>query len=140
LYRLNRSHLGADAILAIATIRARLLAELRRRIGQWDPPPEFAALFGSAADGTMRADSDIDLFIVRPRAIDPDLPPWRDQVDAMARDVTSWTGNDTRVLEYGTEEVSAGRAIDDPVLNDIRRGGLVLHGPPSFLRRRGAKD
>lgn len=140
LYRLNRSHLGAGAILAIATIRTRLLSELRRRFEQWDPSAEFAALFGSAAVGTMRADSDIDLFIVRPRAVDPDLLAWRDQVDTIARDVTSWTGNATRVLEYDSGEVSEGRAIGDPVLSDIRDEGLVLHGPPSFLRRTRAKD
>jgi len=139
-YRLNRSHLGADAVLSIATIRSRLLTELRRRIEQWDPTPEFAALFGSAAKGTMRAESDIDLFVVRPRTVDPDLPAWSEQVAAIARDVTSWTGNDTRVLEYDTEEVSAGRVVGDPVLNDILAAGLVLHGSASYLRRSKAKD
>lgn len=140
LYRLNRCHLGAQAVLAIATIRPRLLSELRRRLGQWDPVPEFAALFGSAATGAMRADSDIDLFVVRPHAIDPDLAAWRDQVDAVAHDVTLWTGNDTRVLEYDTNDVSAGRVVGDPVLSEIVAHGLVLHGPPSYLRRTGAKD
>lgn len=139
-YRLNRSHLGADAVLSIATIRSRLLTELRRRFEQWDPTPEFAALFGSAAKGTMRAESDIDLFVVRPRAVDPDLPAWSEQAAAIARDVTSWTGNDTRVLEYDTEEVSKGRVVGDPVLNDILAAGLVLHGSASFLRRSKAKD
>ncbi len=139
LYRLNRSHLGADAVLSIATIRSRLLTELRRRIEQWEPSPEFAALFGSAATGTMRADSDIDLFVVRPRAVDPDLPAWSDQVTAIARDVTSWTGNDTRVLEYDAGDVSEGQVVGDPVLKDILAAGLVLHGPPSYLRRSRAK-
>lgn len=135
MYRLNRAHLGADAIVAIATIRPRLLERLRRRLDEWAPPAEFVALFGSGATGTMRDDSDIDLFIVRPRTVDPDLSAWRDQVDAIERDVTSWTGNDTRVLEYDPREVRDGRAIGDPVLRDILSEGIVLHGSASLLRR-----
>lgn len=128
LYRLNRAHLGSDAVVAIATIRQRLLAELRQRLEQWVPSAEFVALFGSAATGVMRDDSDIDIFIVRPSIIDADLPVWREQIDAIERDLTSWTGNDTRVLEYDTREVRDGRAAGDPVLHDILRDGIVLHG------------
>jgi hypothetical protein len=135
LYRLNRAHLGADPIIAIATIRTRLISELQRRFEQWDPSPDFAALFGSAASNRMRVDSDIDLFVTRPRAIDPDLSAWRDQVDSLTHAVTSWTGNDARLLEYDTTDVSKGQAIGDPLLRQVRDEGLVLYGPPSFLRR-----
>lgn len=140
LYRLNRDHLGAEPVVAIATMRTRLLSQLRQRFERWDPTAEYAALFGSAASGKMRADSDIDLFVVRPRNTDADSAPWRDQVDAVARDVTSWTGNDTRVLEYDTGEVAEARAIDDPILDDILSHGLVLHGSSSFLGRIGSRD
>lgn len=140
LYRLNRAHLGADAVVAIATIRQRLLAELRRRLEQWAPSAEFVALFGSAATGAMRDHSDIDVFIVRPSNVDADLLAWREQIEAMERDVTSWTGNDTRVLEYDTSEVREGRAHGDPVLHDILRDGIVLHGSASLLRRPRVKE
>ena len=115
-YTLNRGHLAAPYIEALAGLRAELLGRISDEFGRWTVAPVFAALFGSAARVAMRPDSDIDLLLVREDTIDADDATWRDQLDALARDVTTWTGNDTRVLEFSVGEVRAGLAAgEDPV-------------------------
>jgi hypothetical protein len=83
----------------------------------------------------MDPDSDLDLIVVRDDAVDVDDPAWRDQLDSLARDVTAWTGNDTRLLEFGAREVRAGLAAGDDVLLAARDEGIVLHGPLTYLSR-----
>lgn len=132
-YRLNRDHLAAPHIIALAGLRGELNARLRARFAEWDPAPVYAALFGSVARGDMRPDSDIDLLIVRPDTVDGDDDRWADQVDRLARDVTRWTGNDTRPLEYGDTEIRRALRRGDPVLRAIRAEGLPLAGPVDCL-------
>jgi hypothetical protein len=71
LFGLNRRHLGADAIIQLASIRDELIARLQEQLAGWDPACEYAALFGSAATGGMRPSSDIDLLVVRADSLDP---------------------------------------------------------------------
>ena len=134
-YRLNRQHLAAGPIIEIAHLRATFLQRLRELLDSWDTPARFAALFGSAAHGAMTIESDIDLFIVRPRRIDADDSAWAALVGDLTAAVFRWTGNDARVLEYGEDEVDAGLRASDRVLTDIADEGIVLHGPGRFLRR-----
>jgi hypothetical protein len=82
----------------------------------------------------MRPDSDIDVLVVRDDTVDPDDPTWGDQVDALAREVTAWTGNDTRMLEFSAGEVQAALATGDPVLLAARDEGIVLHGSHAYLK------
>ncbi|MGH3658473.1 MAG: nucleotidyltransferase domain-containing protein [Micromonosporaceae bacterium] len=133
-YRLNRDHLAAPHIIALARLRAELLGRLRARLAAWDPPPVFAALFGSAARGDMVASSDIDVLIVRPDGIDPDDGRWAAQRDALVADVTRWTGNDTRSLEYGDGEARRALRRGEPVLRAVREEGIPLAGPSDHLR------
>ncbi len=113
-YRLNREHLGAGPVIELAQLRARLLERLRQVLAGWLMEPRYAALFGSAASGPMRPDSDIDLFLVRPRGIDADEPTWVDQVNGLSTAVSRWTGNDARVLEYDDDDVDAGLRGEGP--------------------------
>lgn len=85
----------------------------------------------------MRADSDIDLFVVRPVGVDPDEGVWPDQLGRLARDATAWTGNDTRVLEFGQDEIGGS---EDPLLVAIRDEGLRFAGPMGYLRRIGPEQ
>ncbi|HEY4408313.1 MAG TPA: nucleotidyltransferase domain-containing protein [Acidimicrobiia bacterium] len=132
-YRLRRDHLAAAHIVALAGLRAELLSRVRARLAGWDPSPVYAALFGSAARGDMRTDSDIDLFVVRPDEIDPDDDRWVDQVDQLIRDMTRWTGNDTRPLELGDTETRRAIRRGEPVLQAVRAEGIHLAGPSGYL-------
>ena len=134
-YQLNRKHLAAPHIAALAGLRAEFLARLRARPAEWDPPPVFAALFGSAARGDMRPDSDVDLFLARPDGVDLDDDGWATQRDDLIADATAWTGNDTRPLEYGDSETRRALRRGEPALEAIRTEGIHLAGSPDFLRR-----
>lgn len=135
VYRLNRDHLGASAVIALATLKEQLLERLRDEFAGWKPQPAYAALFGSAARGDMRADSDIDVFVVRPDRVTAESRRWREQLARLTQRVTAWTGNDTRVLEMTETEAKAGAAAGEPVLRDIARDGLRLCGDSRMLRK-----
>lgn len=135
LYQLNREHLAAPAVVALANLGATLIDRLRTTIEEWTIPCTYAALFGSAARRTMRPDSDIDIFVVRPDQVDDEDDRWQQQLRELSSSVTSWTGNDTRILEYGASEVARGLAREERVLADIRKHGIILVGSRTLLRR-----
>ena len=64
-YRLNTAHLAAEPIVALAKLFNKFLTRLEEQLSGWDHPPAYAAVFGSAVRGTMTAESDVDLFLVR---------------------------------------------------------------------------
>lgn len=139
LYTLNREHLAAGPIEALARLRTELLDRMSTRVKSWGIPPAFAALFGSAARGDMLPDSDIDVFVVRPESVDTEDARWGDQLAGLSRDVTAWTGNDTRVLDLSEKETRRGISAGDEVLAEIRAHGLILYGPLSYLNASGGR-
>jgi len=137
-YRLNRQHLAAEPIIQLARLPRTLLQRLEDRLNSWAFPPTYAAVFGSAARGTMTEDSDLDLLLVR--ADDTPVHIWDEQVAALVADVSRWTGNDTRPLEYTVSELTAAR--DEFVLRDVLEDGLTVAGRRAWLSRqlRARKD
>jgi predicted nucleotidyltransferase len=140
LYRLNRDHLAAPAVIELARSKERLLERLRTDLEGWTTPCDYAAMFGSAARSTMRFDSDIDLFVVRPREVSDDDAEWAEQLVRLARDVQSWTGNDARILEYGADELEDRPGASDPVLLAVHHEGLRFAGQADYLRQVGRAD
>lgn len=134
LYSLNRKHLAAPSIIALAHQRDELLTRMRAVLSSWPIPPAFAALFGSAVDGHMRPESDIDVLIVGPGHISADASGWTGQLQAFAHDATQWTGNDVRVLEMSEVDARLGVMEHEQVLIDIRDHGIWLAGPSAYLR------
>jgi len=132
-HQLNRRHLAAPQIVAIARLRDTLIERMQENLKVWPTPPRWTALFGSAARGEMRVDSDIDLFMVDP-GVDTDL--WETWTSAFAADVSAWTGNDLRVLSLTEEEVRLGAAKRDPIIESLLADALVVTGPADWLRRR----
>jgi len=129
-YRLNRDHLAAEHIIGLAQLQTTFLRRLEERLASWKVPPVYAAVFGSAARGSMTVDSDVDLLLIRPDDVDDDL--WQAQVDDLVADVTRWVGNDTRPLEFTVAELAAnGRR--EPVLDDVLREGLTVAGTRAWL-------
>lgn len=133
LYRLNREHLAAPYILGLANLKNELLKKMTKTMTHWETKPVFAAVFGSAARGEMRFDSDIDIFIVRPNKVDADDDLWVSLYTELSESVSKWTGNDARVFEMSESEVAKGLAAKEPVLSHIREQGLGLLGDRSVL-------
>lgn len=131
-YSFNRDHVAAEHIIGLATLTKTLLGRLEQRIASWGVLPEYAAVFGSAARGNMTVESDIDLLLIRPDTANDEL--WESQVNDLVADVSRWTGNDARVLEFSASEL-ASRGIDEPVLRDVLQDGLTVAGNRSFLAR-----
>lgn len=130
-YRLNRAHLAAGPIIALAGLRATFLTRLERLLASWAQPAAYAAVFGSASRSTMRPDSDIDLFLVRSDGPD-DM--WDTQLEHLVSMVSAWTGNDLRPLVYTLTELDAARG--EPVLLDILDSGINVAGERSWFQRR----
>lgn len=128
-YRLNREHLAAKHIIALANLRSELLLRIEQALETWSQQAVYAAVFGSAARGGMRSDSDIDILLVRPD--DHEEDGWDEQVDGLVRAIASWTGNDARPLEYTVAELQSSRA--EPVLADVLSSGLTVAGQRSWL-------
>lgn len=134
LYSLNRDHLAAPYILGLADLKGEFLKRISKAITHWEIKPVFAAVFGSAARGEMRLDSDIDIFIVRPDKVDADDNLWVFRHAELSESVTKWTGNDARIFEMSESEVARGLAANERVLSDIREQGLRLLGDRSLIQ------
>ena len=134
MYRLNRDHLAAPAIEALASIRVRLIERLRETFDNWSIAPVAAALFGSAGRGDGAASSDLDILVIRSKSVDVDDETWREQLASLEHAATRWTGNDARVLEYAEEDLS--RRRQDPVVMTALQEGLELAGSLRTLRLR----
>jgi predicted nucleotidyltransferase len=143
-YRLNTAHLAAKPILELAKLFDTFLKRLEQELGGWPYPPVYAAVFGSAAHGTMTPDSDVDLFLVS--ATGTPEADWARQVNELALAVTAWTGNDARVVEYSEIELKSART--EPMVRDVLERGLTVAGSRSWLlkqlkpdrARKGAND
>jgi predicted transcriptional regulator len=132
-YQLNRDHLAAEHIIALARLSKTFLERLEGRLQSWRVPPVYAAVFGSAARGSMDAASDIDLLLIRPDDVNDEV--WEEQVNDLVTDVTKWIGNDARPLELTASEVVA-RGRVEPVLSDVLREGLTVAGSRTWLAAR----
>jgi DNA-binding transcriptional ArsR family regulator len=137
VYTLNREHLAAPAVEALAGLRPALADRLRREIAGWRIAPSHASLFGSAARGDGDAASDVDLFIVRPGGIEAEDATWRDQLDGLAEGVRRWTGNHAGIAELSTDQLATLKKRRPPVLKDLDADAITLFGPEVGALLRG---
>lgn len=107
------------------------VGDTTEEINGWSIAPVAAAIFGSAARGTMCPDSDIDVFLVRPD--DADEESWGQQVSDLCVRMTRWTGNDTRSLEFGQTELNQAAASGTAIVKEIWDDGIWLVGTRRVL-------
>ena len=138
LYRLNRGHVAASAIVALADLRGELIDRIRGAIDSWSPQPESAWLFGSAARGDGGAESDVDVLIVRADTVAEDAPEWAEQLVALSGRIRDWSGNEASVIEYSASEFAVIVASGERLIDEIRRDGIYLAGDPRTARVRVA--
>jgi len=129
---LNRSHLVAGPLLALAGLRGELIRRLRERLSVW-PDLHGAWLFGSVARGEADGGSDVDLLIVADDLRWPDLHARLSQLHA---DVRSWTGNDLQLVEHSPLSWRKLVRAKNPLVAQIRLDGIALaSGTASLLGR-----
>ncbi|MCZ2405044.1 nucleotidyltransferase domain-containing protein [Paenarthrobacter sp. Z7-10] len=127
-YSLNGEHMLAGLVVEASTATERFTRFLADQIFQWSERPLQATLFGSAARGEMRNDSDIDLLFVVPDGASDQL---YEAIGDLAVDAYRFTGNDVRPMVYEVSEVR--RA---PVFDSIDRDGVHIFGDSYWLSRR----
>lgn len=132
-YRLNREHIAAPAIMALASLRGELLNRMRTEIAH-HPEVVAAWLFGSAARGDGTRDSDLDVLIVA--GDDRDVAS---AAGDLATATQAWTGNPVQVVEHTLASFAALVAEGNPLVVALRTDGIELvDGSNRLLRgRRG---
>jgi hypothetical protein len=137
LYTANREHLAWPAVESLASLRATLLNRIAAELGEWEPAPIHASLFGSAARMDGDEDSDIDLFVARPLEITEDSEPWATQVDKLRSTVTAWTGNHCQIFQLDQARLAEHVAAGDQLVAEWQRDAVTLYGddPAAILRR-----
>lgn len=128
LYRLNRDHIGAEAVLQLASLKQVFFSRLNTEMGLWDAPPLFAALFGSAARGEMSTESDVDLFVIQ--ADETSTMQWETRILDLATKATKWIGSEVRPLLYTESDVRR-LGITEPVFEFIANEGIPVFGERS---------
>jgi hypothetical protein len=132
LHVLNRDHVAAPAVLALAGLRTELWNRIRAAVAEWEVPPVHVSAFGSTARGDGDERSDIDVFVLRPGEVAEDDPRWRGQIDALHARVEAWTGNRAAIIEQGEREVS--ELLAQPrraqIWADLERDAIDLAGTP----------
>lgn len=126
LYSLNHDHVGADAILSLASMRERLLRRIQQSLEEWKWKPVAAYLFGSTVKGTATARSDIDILVVRPTGCPED--EWDEHLSTLSEDVRRWAGNVCEILDLSETELADAVETDDRLVRDLRDHGRVLAG------------
>ena len=119
-------------------MRSEFLRRLVAAVDAWVVPPMHLSLFGSAARADGDAASDIDVFVIRPRAVAAEDERWRAQLDDLAVQIRRWTGNHSGLMEVGEQELPRlGRSRRNTVA-DLRTQAVTLVGPSAadLLRSR----
>ncbi len=128
LYTLNRNHLASDAILTLTRLRIVLIDRLKEQLGTWPIQPLHASIFGSVARGDGGPASDVDIFVVRPRAVIEDDVQWRSQIDALSDAILAWTGNPASVSEITGSDIRRLRMEQPKIVDSVIREGILLVG------------
>ncbi len=138
-YRLNRDHLAAPAITALAGLRSTLLDAIATEVDQWSRPAIAVWLFGSVARGDAAPDSDVDLLVIRPSAIADDDQIWVDQVTNLEQRVQAWSGNHATVVDYDVDEFASVVDSNDSLIDALRSDAIRIAGD-SVLQRCRTRD
>jgi predicted nucleotidyltransferase len=128
LYRLNRDHVAAGAIVELSELPSTLTARIQQLVASWQHPSVAMALFGSAARGQATSDSDVDLLVIRPDSVDDENPVWSANVIELTEAVERWTGNRCEILEYSEAEFARLLRKGDSLIDNIRRDAIWLAG------------
>lgn len=130
LYALNRDHVGAGPVVALADLRLVLWRQLGEAIAAWSPSAVSACVFGSAARGDGDDASDLDILIVRPDDVALDDEVWAEQLSTLSRAGTRWSGNTVQLTEFSETELRDAVVRREPLITELRSDAIDLAGRP----------
>jgi predicted nucleotidyltransferase len=130
LYSLNRDHVAAPAVITLAGLRREFFHRIRDQIKRWSIEPASAAIFGSAARGDGSTESDVDVFLVRPDAVDEENAEWRWQVAELSAAISRWSGNPASVIEVSSPEASDLSERQATIAEELLRDAVHIAGRP----------
>ncbi|WP_155859496.1 helix-turn-helix domain-containing protein [Cellulomonas sp. KRMCY2] len=96
VYRLNRDHVAAEAVIRLSDVGERFQRQLREDLALWPQPPLFAGL-RTSGHGTRRPDAPFDLLLLEALPKDTD-DALRDRLARLAERVQAWSGNPVHFL------------------------------------------
>lgn len=162
VHELNREHVAAPVAELLAGLRLEVWKRLRATLADWNPKPQYACVFGSAARADGDSDSDIDVLLVHapfPGDSDPrrqstrlgsqlvgyaselmtlqlterQARKWRRQVDELHLVVRAWTGNPLQALEMSTFQWADHGRRHSSIYEEITRDAIKVAGDSDVL-------
>ena len=127
LYRLNREHVLAEAVLMVARARTTILQRLTSAVGALRPEPAHVSVFGSFARGEAGPSSDIDLLVITPAGVELG-DAWVDQLHALTDQVLAWTGNRLQRVVMDADRLHEAVAAGEPIVASWLTEAITLSG------------
>jgi predicted nucleotidyltransferase len=128
LFRLNRAHVLAPAVLMAVGARQEILGRLRTAVAALDPEPVSAALYGSFVRREAGPASDVDLLVLLDDAFDRHANAWQAQLDNLEQQVLAWTGNRVEILQLSTGQLVAAITAREPLIQSLLDDAVTIHG------------
>lgn len=125
LYRLNRDHVLAPAVLAAVGARQEILRRLTDAVVDLGHV-ECAAVYGSFARREAGVDSDVDLLLVIEQ--DADTDEWRSGLASVEDQFVSWTGNRLEPLVLTVDALARTVRAGEPLVQSWKQEALTVHG------------
>jgi DNA-binding Lrp family transcriptional regulator len=127
-FRLVRSNVAAQALIALSRSRQSVLDQIGATAAALATPPLSVIVFGSFARDEATADSDLDILVVRPDDLDEDNEAWTGSIDGWRDHVRAIAGNPVEILEVSRTEVGTKLGSRSTLWRDVSRDGVVVHG------------
>jgi predicted nucleotidyltransferase len=128
-YRLNREHLAAGPIEALASLYGELTKRIRAEVDSWQPKPLLVGLYGSAARRDGDEGSDIDLLIIG------DVESLGDSALHLAHLIERWTGNRAQIVLKSPAEIGRLRRAKEPIVRNWEQDLTAISGTRSALAK-----
>lgn len=139
LFRFVPEHVASRAIIALARSADTFAADLGQLVAALPVAPASVVVFGSFARREADAESDIDVLVVRPRAVDEDDEAWGASMEQLHTQGRRLSGNFLEVLEVAEAEVPSLLGSRRPLWLDISREGRTIFGAPLHELRDAAR-
>lgn len=132
LVSLNRRHLAAGPVIALAGLRGELIRRLREELSAWTDL-RGAWLFGSVARGEAVRDSDVDVLLIADDLESSDL---HERLSRLQSDVRGWTGNELQLVEHSPASWRKLVRSKNSLVQQVRVDGIALAGNTAALLER----